>query len=497
MRLSHGLSVLGISLFTSIWASDPGLAGSTSALRRPDNLSTFACGGFIEQRVWDLWDGGVKDSVRIHLIEQRLLLTGDTYALYDLQTSLGNSVAMADRCGRHTRLVQLADLLLPVFNGIETLPLPNEHSKGWVCRGGSLCTKANRRLGKEVQLVSLQGLGLLTDLASRLADHPNSSLQRHAFVGLTASVAQDHIERMATPNLRDSLRRRLRVKPEDVNGNSSALLYTSFDIWRYTVALNTAALSAESWHPSKAVRGMVRDTAHLFAKRTTIDSTSASPRAILDAHFWDRRVDHAYAGYEGAVSPVKCVRHKGKLRPVLINPPISRHPVSGMGWDISHSRRLVPLFEAVERNGSQASATFGIPFGLLPSSLVRDAYANQLADVIWNQDSKYPLFSNYWGGANGWYRVAYKPGNSSCRNGTPPFGLSSAFPQGGFITWARLNRDLAGIAKSLFTLSDSFFSLDRTFMIKHYPQLVVSDNAIGSSQFGKLQFLSSLVGVFI
>lgn len=183
-------------------------------------------------------------------------------------------------------------------------------------------------------------------------------------------------------------------------------------------------LGAESWQPSKAVRGMVRDTADLFAKRTTIDRTSSSPRAILDAHFWDRRADHAYSGYEGAVSPVKCAKHEGQFRSVPRNSPISRQPVSGMGWDISHARWSVPLFDAFERNGSQACSTFAFPVGVLPSRQVRDTYANQLVDVIWNQDSKYPLFSNYWGGAKGWYRVAYKPGNDSCRLGYPPLGMS-------------------------------------------------------------------------
>lgn len=91
-----------------------------------------------------------KNSLRSNLIEKRLLGNGDTYALYDLQTILSNLVAMADRCDRHTRLVQIADLLLPVFNSLETLPPPNEHHQGWVCHGGSLCTKSNRRLGREV-----------------------------------------------------------------------------------------------------------------------------------------------------------------------------------------------------------------------------------------------------------------------------------------------------------------------------------------------------------
>lgn len=496
MRRLHCLFALNIAFTCTLDAGYPGIASPTSTVRRPDHTSSFACGGSVEQSVWALWDGGVKDALRLNLIEKRLLGNGDTYALYDLQTRLSNLVAMADRCDRHIRLLQIADVLRPVFNSLETLPPPNEHHQGWVCRGGSLCTRANRRFGQEVQLVSLQGLGLLTDLASRLAKSPNSSLRQHSFVGLAAIAAKSHLERMATPALRDSLRRRLRANPGDVKGNSSALLFTSLDIWRYTIAINTAALSAKSWQPSQAVRRMVRDTAALFAKRTTIYQPFVSPRAIFDAYFWDRRADHAYAGYEGVVSPVKCIKHEGKLHPVLLNPPISRQPVSGTGWDISHARRLVPLFDAVELNGSQAMSSYGFAVGVLPSGRVKAAFANQLANVIWNQDPHYPLFSNFWGGANGWYRVAYKSGNGSCRIGKPPFGLASAFPQGGFITWANTHPALGKLGKRIFQLSKSNLRMDRAFMSKYYPQLVVSRADPFSSNFGKLQFLSSLVGVF-
>ena len=495
MHRIRGKVAIGFAISFSLLAMSFVVARASSASSRRENLSSFACGGSVERRLWALWDGGIRDAIRTDLIENRLLVTGDTYALYDLQTILSNLVAMSDRCGRNYRLSQLADLLLPVYQGLETLPRPYEHHRGWICRGGSLCTKANRRFGKEVQLVSLQGLGLLTDLAARMFSKTDVTLQRHPFVGLTAMAAQGHLERMATPALRDSLRRRIRSKPTDVKGNSSSLLFTSFDIWRFTIAINTATLRSESWQPSKSVRTMVRGTAHLFAKRTILDRSSSTPKAILDAHYWDGRVDHAYAGYQGAVSPVKCVGNAGQFRPVARKPLIPRQPVFGMGWDISHSRRLVPLFDAVARLGSQALSTYRLPSGLLPSERVRSAYANQLADVIWNQDHTYPLFANYWGGANGWYRVAYNSGNGSCRIGNPPFGLTSAFPQGGFVVWTAYKPLLGELGVSLFRRSSSTLRADHEFIRKYYPQLAVSDDSRGAKQYGKLQFWSSFVGV--
>lgn len=63
----------------------------------------------------------------------------------------------------------------------------------------------------------------------------------------------------------------------------------------------------------------------------------------------------------------------------------------------------MPLFNAVELNGSEAMSSYRMVVGVLPSGRVRAAFANQLADVIRNQDLHCPLFSNYSGRANGWY----------------------------------------------------------------------------------------------
>ncbi|MBM5802460.1 MAG: hypothetical protein FJ077_16980, partial [Cyanobacteria bacterium K_DeepCast_35m_m2_023] len=189
--------------------------------------SEFHCGGAVEERVWRLWDFGAKASIAQQLIQDRLLDNGDTYALYDLQTVLGNLVAMADRCHRSNRLVEIADLLLPVFGSLEPLPPPNQMHTRWICRGGSRCTTTNKRLGQEVLLMSLQGLGLFTDLAARLASSSYSSNHRHPFVLKTATTAQSHLQRMASPQLLNSLKRRLMSTPSDVKGNSFDLLFTS------------------------------------------------------------------------------------------------------------------------------------------------------------------------------------------------------------------------------------------------------------------------------
>lgn len=458
-----------------------------------NNIAVFRCGGAVEQQVWRLWDGGVKAAIAQHLIRERLLATGDTYALYDLQMVLGNLVAMADRCQRSNRLLEISDLLLPAFRRLETLPPPNEQHHGWVCRGGSLCTVANERLGREVLLVSLQGLGLFTDLAARLASQPDPLTQRHPFVLHTANAARSHLERMATPQLLSSLQQSLAATPAEVDSNSDSLLFTSFDIWRYTISINIAALPTGDWRPSPGVKAMVNNTAKLFLKRSTLDSSLTPLRASIDAGFWEKRTDHAFAGYQGKQSPVVCVEKDEQLRPVPRNPPIPPQPVANIGWDISHARRLVPLFEAVNRVGNQALLKYDINSEVLPNRSLQAAYANQLVHVIWNQDIKKPLFANYWSGANGWYRVAYAPGDGSCRLGNPPSGLSSAFAQGGFITWSSHSPVLGSLGESLYNITSSQLPSYQAWLQVFYPGLASVNKADRESRFSMIQFLSSLV----
>ena len=164
-----------------------------------------------------------------------------------------------------------------------------------------------------------------------------------------------------------------------------------------------------------------------------------------------------------------------------------------MGWDLSHARRLVPLFDAVYRLGNAASETYAIEPGVLPGRSIQTAYANQLVQVIWNQDVEKPLFANYWSGANGWYRVAYDPGNRTCRLGTPPFGLSSAFAQGGFIIWGVDSPMLASLGLSLYSATVSRPPADQAWLAKYYPEIASNGKKDHSSGLGMIRFLPFLV----
>ena len=60
MRRPDKWFVLRLTFTCVLWASHPGIAGPISTVSSPDHSSSFACGGLVEQRVWAIWDGGVK-----------------------------------------------------------------------------------------------------------------------------------------------------------------------------------------------------------------------------------------------------------------------------------------------------------------------------------------------------------------------------------------------------------------------------------------------------
>jgi len=164
------------------------------------------------------------------------------------------------------------------------------------------------------------------------------------------------------------------------------------------------------------------------------------------------------------------------------------------GWDISHARRLVHALDALERNSAALKNVFSLKDVQLPSSVLTKGFANTLIAVVWNGDKENPLFSNYFSGANGWYRVAYDIGIGQCREGTPPFGLTISFPTGGYITWARHNPTIGLLGQRLYELTSSKDGKVNPFIIKYYPGLRKSVPA-QKINLPRFMFLPSLVGI--
>ena len=76
-------------------------------------------------------------------------------------------------------------------------------------------------------------------------------------------------------------------------------------------------------------------------------------------------------------------------------------------------------------------------------------FANQFAYRVFNGDFEYPLFSNYFDGTNGWYRVDYDKRKNF---GYGPSDMSITAYSGGFMFWKDYNPDIKIIANSLYAL---------------------------------------------
>jgi hypothetical protein len=472
-------------------------------------VNAYACDGKVEMQVWRQWDEIGFPYAKQHLIEKRLIGTGDTYALYDFQIMFHNLLAMAQRCQRAERQVQLLMLVNMAYAQLAVAP-DKQLGRAWVCRGGSVCNSTNRLVNKEVMLTSVQFLAFVSSVARGINLGSTSALTRD-FVEETVQVVLEHLTRWSALENRMALRKRIAAKPEDVLDGSSALFLTDRDLWQIALYAELGGLIASQPQLAKAVG---RDGAvslalqehfmlllRLFAVRTTAQSV-ADPRdgktvqlSDLDAGFWRLFAANRYAGYVGHDKPVACnpkVDRPNTFEVVMRIDSALIAPVADLGWDLSHVRRLVHVFDAIERNRSEIAKVFTLAPSELPSRDTMASFARQLRIRVWNQDEAKPLFANYFNGANGWYRVNYDNGTGRCMEGYPPYGLTDAFPTGGFAMWATLDPALGGLAERLYELTRSGRQDEQAFVNTYYPNLS-NKAAVNVRKLTEIMFWPTLV----
>lgn len=500
--------------------------------------SDFSCGGKLEAEIWKLWDGSAKEYLSTQLVTKRLKEQGDTYALYDIQTYTHNLVAMARRCQRTERLAEIADVLGAAYVSLEADP-DGKNGLAWVCKGGGVCNSKNRLINHEVMLTSVQFLGLSASVANDLARALKQNKSK--FVEQTAIASIQHLLRWgdvdADQNVISRIQRLLRwgyvapnqrvisriwgdpdplvlleklvvARPEDVKDGSSTLFFTDHHLWMIAIYADLAGLLkqqpellAKAGITDKQLLTMRRHLSlllRLFAARITLmDGVGRSGQAVkladLDRGFWRLHVDAKYAGYSGSEKPVTCVSQAGELPQKKVSVVAATlSPVSNIGWDISHARRLVHAFDAILRNKEAMQEVFGIEAGVLPSAETVRAFAQQLDVNVWNGDAEFPLFSNYWSGVNGWFRVDYNNGASSCMEGYPPFGLSDSFATGGYASWGRYVPEIRPLGRRLYQLSQSSEAHHRSFIDQYYTRLGATAST-SSRNMTQLMFWPSLV----
>lgn len=536
LRLGSGTLMAGLLLLLTACAvpqrdaSGPPEVTTTKAVA----AEFFDCGGALERDVWRLWDAQGRAYLRAHQIEARLLRQGDTYALYDTQIIFHNLEAMAQRCGRVDRLVQLADDLLPLFNALQ--PLPGQPGElAWICSGGSVCNERNRLANTEVMLVSVQGLGLLSALARDLAVSDDPQAREHPLIARTVQASLAHLRRWGGSAQVEKWRQTAKARPQDVRPNSSALFFTDKHLWQITIYANLAGVAAvqPQWFEAAAPGSLVHQglsaaikaLLHFFQRRLALEDVD-DPRlgrvqlADLDAGFWRLYgQSNRFAGYSGSTPPAVCVRldedrapvaehgagqESGQARPVaqgsatrpmraeLRIDPTEVPMVSDLGWDISHARRLVHALNALEVNRRTMADWWNLPARDLPSPDLAQAFAARLLARVWNGDTQAPLFTNYLSGANGWYRVAYDNGTGRCYAGYPPFGLSASFATGGYAQWEAYFPQIGELARTLYQRTKSMEAADQTFVERYYRGLSYAESS-GSRMTRQIMFWPSLV----
>jgi hypothetical protein len=478
----------------------------SQVLSAPAPVTRFSCGGSVENEVWKSWDANLGSWVR-NLLQERLAKQRDVYALYDFQLIIQSAVSMAQRCNRQDRLREFSDVIRIAYNALTPGSAAAPGSQ-WICGGGSICTAQNGLLNKEVQLTSVQFLGMATAVANALATSgaPLSSKDK-LFIDDTMRIATEHLLRWGTDAEIGRLTKNATATPQNAAVASYDLLFTDKNLWQLTMYAELSGLRQlqrkQGWvGDSLALSNETRLHNHLsallqlFSERISMQRTAtgklgtalaAADLADIDRGYWRLFSGKEYAGYEGKEPPVVCAPSPAVR--VAAGSVLQRNDT---GWDLSHARRLVPALDALERNRLALKAVFSVSDYQLPAPTLSKAFAGTLINMVWNGNKASPLFSNYWSGSNGWLDAYYS--NGECSEGFRPHGVTDSFPTGGYITWARHYPLIGELGARLYDLTNTATGAKTAFMTQYYPRLSASAE-FESNAISKFMFHPSLVGV--
>ncbi len=187
---------------------------------------------------------------------------------------------------------------------------------------------------------------------------------------------------------------------------------------------------------------------------------------VFDQGAWDTHPDYRYACYKGASYP---------LGEIFQHAPLP----SETTWDISHARRYVDIFSSLVRDTTILSLSF------FDASLL-EALANQFVYKVFDGNFDRPLFSNFWGGVNGWYRVGYSGRKGY---GYGPSDLSIAALTGGFAFLAQYNKDVGHLYRKLADMVLCGSDKDKRWLREHF-----SGNRYKNYKRFRLPFFSKRTG---
>jgi len=174
---------------------------------------------------------------------------------------------------------------------------------------------------------------------------------------------------------------------------------------------------------------------------------------IFDPGNFDDHKDYMYTGYINS----------------LIYPSTNdTSSINNIGWDISHSRRLVNVLQILNNTKDILGYYF-------PDSVDISNFANQFIYKIYNNNYIFPLFSNYFDGTNGWFRVGY---SNRLNFGYGPSDLSISAISGGYFFWYQFQPDMVIIMNSLYNMLHSKNISVINHLNNHYEKAQWANNSI-------------------
>ncbi len=406
-------------------------------------------------------------------MKQRLR-AGDVYVLYDMGVYTDNLLKYADKTHDVKLLNDLTRLYLISYS---YLILDKDGYKKWffTIKDSQIAKENPSLVGKEVKLCSCQFLYTVTaliDAITHLAPGQRTPLMQK-FVKKFASVAKhDHYERWVPVDSEIMLKKfenPLAEKEKFQNAVSDQEMFVLSGVVQLLAAnRQDPVLVPLTVREKKAFLDFVDVGTRLLKNRltpTNLTDFNGQPIKGLnfDVGLWSDYADYAYAGYTGEQYPL----------------PKDRKQIANVGWDISHARRFVDVFDVLYDNRAVTGQSF-------PDNEVMKGLANQVAYGVFNRDFKKPLFTNFMDGTNGWYRVGYANRKDF---GYGPYKSSSAIPEGGYGFWSRFNPDIRKLLSAFWDWAKRAKQNKDKDFLKYYNDGYWKEN--GSIQL--LEFLPTIV----
>ena len=387
------------------------------------------------------------------------------YNLYNIQIETNNLLKYAGYCRDSYLLAELVSLYIQALGTLDETyqyvfyyyPQNRKRSIHSLANKHKMWLDVKKPVGDESILASSQFLYLISETINIIAGLTTSqrTLQMLRFVQEYVPIFIDHYNRwvftkpgpfqvrgwgcrvngnyvVSGMNHFEFLKRKLVRTLGDDQSPSYCNAVTDTDMWIIAGVVNLLAaheknhvlvpLQAEDY---KRLRGYIELGVDLLKSRFTYKPLKDfNGRPVEGANFdlgaWDDHADFYCTGYTKETYPyVHSFLHLYRR-------------LSNVGWDISHARRFVHVFEAI----FQSREVLHLDFPTRPAMI---KLTNQLVYGTFNLDFKKPLLTNFMDGTNGWYRVGYR---GRIGFGYGPWDMSVVVLTGGYGFWSKYNRDL-------------------------------------------------------